>query len=45
MVNDASDCGWLDAVNQLVDIMTTRICTCQAKYTEQDELKVVRRLA
>jgi hypothetical protein len=38
-------CGWLDAVNKLVDIMSTRICTCRAKYAERDGSEVVPRVA
>ena len=46
MFSDARDCGWLDAVNKLVeDIMTTRICTYRAKYSERDGSEVVPRVA
>ncbi len=45
MFNDARDCGWLDAMNKLVDKMSTRICTCQAKYAEQDGSEVGPRVA
>ena len=45
MFDDARDCGWLDAVIKLVDIMSTRICKCQAKYTERDGSEVVPREA
>ena len=45
MFDDARDCGWLDAVNKIVDIMSTRICTCRTKYTERDGSEVVPRVA
>ena len=45
MFYDARDCGWLDAVNKLVDIMSTRICTCRAKYMERHGSEVVPRVA
>jgi hypothetical protein len=41
----ARDLGWLESVNKLIDVMSTRICVCRKKYGDRDATEVVPRVA
>jgi hypothetical protein len=45
MFSEARDLGWLEAVNKIIDIMSTRVCVCRKKYAERDGSEVVPRVA
>ncbi|KAI2512166.1 MULE transposase domain [Fragilaria crotonensis] len=45
MLSEARNLGWLEAVNKILDIMTTRVCACRKKYAERDGSEVVPRVA
>jgi len=45
MLGDARPLGWLEAIEKIVDILTTRIHKCRQKYTERDPNEVVPRVA
>ena len=45
MLSEARNLGCLEAVNKILDIMTTRVCTCRKKYAERDGSEVVPRVA
>ena len=45
MFSEARDLGWLEAVNKILDIMSTRVCACRRKYSERDASEVVPRVA
>ncbi|KAI2496713.1 MULE transposase domain [Fragilaria crotonensis] len=36
MFSEARDLGWLECVNKLIDIMSTRIYVCRKKYSERE---------
>jgi len=44
MFADARSVGWVEAFEKIVDIMTTRICSCRAKYKPRDDTDVVARV-
>jgi hypothetical protein len=41
MFGEARDLGWLEAVDKLVDIMSTRIFQCRQKHAKKDGTKIV----
>ena len=43
MFNSARDLPWMDAVEKIVDLMLTRICTCRTKYRQHDDIQIVPR--
>jgi hypothetical protein len=45
MFSEARNLGWLESVNKIVDIMSTRICVCRKKYSDRDGSEVVPRVA
>jgi hypothetical protein len=45
MFSEARDLGWLEAVNKIIDIMSTRVCVCRQKYAQRDGSEVVPRVA
>ena len=45
MFSEARDLGWLECVNKLIDIMSTRIYVCRKKYSEREGSEVVPRVA
>ncbi|KAI2505523.1 MULE transposase domain [Fragilaria crotonensis] len=45
MFSEARDVGWLECVNKLIDIMSTRTYVCRKKYSERDGSEVVPRVA
>jgi hypothetical protein len=44
MFGDARTLGWLEAVNKLVDIMSTRIFQCRMKHMSKGAEKIVPRV-
>ena len=42
MFDSARDLVWLDAVERMIEIMLTRICSCREKYKDEDDSKLVR---
>jgi hypothetical protein len=44
MFGDARDLGWLEAVDRLVDIMSTRIFQCRQKHAKKEGTKVVKKV-
>lgn len=45
MLADARAVGWLEAIERIVDIMSTRIYNCRTKYVDRDPSDVVSRVA
>jgi hypothetical protein len=41
MFGEARDLGWLEAVDKLVDVMSTRIFQCRQKHAKKEGTKVV----
>ena len=41
MFNAARDLAWMDAIENIVDIMSTRICTLRTNYSKYDNSEVV----
>ncbi len=41
----ARDVAWLEALDKILDIMSTRIGDCRTKYLKQDDSEVVPRVA
>ena len=45
MFSGARDLGWLESVDKLIDVMSTRICVCRKKYDDRDATEMVPRVA
>jgi hypothetical protein len=45
MFSGARDLGWLESVDKLIDVMSTRICVCRKKYDDRNATEVVPRVA
>ena len=45
MFNAARNLAWMDAIEKIADIMSTRVCTLQTNYSKYDNLEVVPRVA
>ena len=45
MFNKARDVAWMEALETIVDIMSTRICKLRTKYSRHDDSEVVPRFA
>jgi hypothetical protein len=43
MFNSARDLPWMDALEKMVEVMLTRICSCRTKYQQRQELEIVPR--
>jgi hypothetical protein len=41
MFDSARDLVWMDALEKIVDLMLTRICTCRARYVDHDDSKIL----
>ncbi len=45
MFSEARDLAWMEAVEKIIDIMSTRIGDCRTKYLKREDSEVVPRVA